>query len=101
MANTYRIQVLTKTYVPELGYEYSDGQYLVVPADMSLEQVKTTYEADILAEESKRIQARIYEKNNPPVQVPPTKAQLQAEKAELLTKIADLDSQISAKEVVK
>ena len=103
MATTYRIQVLTKTYVPELGHEYSDAQYLDVPEGMTMEEVKATYEAEILAEEAKRIAARVEEKLNPPAPYEPTKEELMAQKAELLAQaeaqIAELDVKIAAKDV--
>jgi len=95
MASTYRVQVLTKTFVPELGHEYSDAQYLEVPSTMTLEDVKVAFGAQIQAEENKRIAARIFEKQNPTPQPEPTKEQLIADKEAKLQEIALLDAQIA------
>lgn len=92
---TYRVQVLTKDYVPELGYEYSDAQYIdnVAPS-YTLYQIKELHQAEILAEKEKRIAARIEEKNNPTKYVEPSKEMLEADKATLLAQLADLDARI-------
>ena len=94
MAETYRIQVITSTYVPELGHTYTDAQYLNVPSTMSLDEVKATYETEIKAEEAKRIAARVDEKLNPPAPVEPSKEELQAIKADLEAQVAELATKI-------
>lgn len=91
MSKTYRVQVLTNTEVPELGHNYSDAQYLVVPMTMTLAEVDAAYGADVDAEEAKRIDARIDEKNNPPVVKEPTLKELEDNKLMLLEQIKEID----------
>jgi hypothetical protein len=59
MANTYRIQVLTKEFVPEVGLEYSDAQYFDIPIDMTIQEFQQFYEAEIETEKSTRINSFI------------------------------------------
>jgi hypothetical protein len=109
MAETYRIQVITSTYVPEFGHTYTDAQYLTVPSTMSLDEVKATYEAEIKAEEASRIAARVYEKQNPVAPKELSKEELEAVKLDVLNQataqIAELDEKIAvakpAKDIVK
>ena len=91
---TYRVQVVTKTFVPELGHEYRDAQYFDISSNMTLDEFKASKESEIKAEEAKRIAARIEEKNNPPVYVEPSKEELEEAKAQLVAQIADLDAKI-------
>lgn len=93
--DTYRIQVLTKDFVPELGHDYADAQYLDVPASMTLDEVKGVYGASVSIEKEKRIAARIHEKQNPPTPVEPTKADWLASKASLELQIAEVNAKIA------
>lgn len=103
MANTYRIQVITKEFIPEVGTEYQDAQYFDVPVDMTIEQFQAEKEAEINAEKEARIQRYVDAVKNPPPVVEPTKEELMAQKAELLAQaeaqIAELDVKIAAKDV--
>lgn len=98
MANTYRIQVLTSKFVPELGRDYEDVQYFDVPENKTIKSFKAEKEAEINAEQDKRIAARIYEKNNPPPVVEPTKEQLQAQLDDLAAKSMEIQGMISEKD---
>lgn len=95
MPNTYRIQVITKDYVPELGHEYSDAQYFQVDSSMTIDEFRSQNESLIEAEKSKRIANWIDAIKNPPPPIERTREQLQEEKAELLRQIDDLDVRIS------
>lgn len=104
MANTYRVQVLTKEFVKELNTEYSDAQYFEIPVDMTIEQFQKQNEDIINAEKSNRIANFIEAIKNPPIQEPPTKEELIAQqqslidqKAQIEALVADLDAQIAEK----
>lgn len=97
MPNTYRIQVLTKEFVKEIGAVYSDAQYFTVDSTMSMEDFIASKEADINAEKDRRIANWIDAIKNPPPPVEPTKEQLQEEKAALQAQIAELDVKIAQK----
>lgn len=105
MANTYRVQVLTNTFVPELGYNYQDAQYFDIPLGMTMADFRAMNESKVLAEESKRIASRVSEKLNPPKPKEPTKEELMAQKAELLAsaeaQLAELDAKIATAKVAK
>jgi hypothetical protein len=105
LANKYRIQVLTSSFVPELGTEYKDAQYLDVPSDMSIDKIKEVYEDQILEEEKRRIALRIDEINNPPVYKEPSKEELLSLKADILAqteyRVMELDAQIATAKLAK
>lgn len=105
MPNTYKIQVITKDYVPELGHEYVDAQYFDVPLDTKIEDFIASKETEINAEKDSRIAARVYERQNPPVQKELSKEELMAIKAELLAQaeaqINELDVKIADAKLAK
>lgn len=101
MPNTYRIQVLTKDFVKELGIEYSDAQYFDIPVDMTIEEFQKQNEDTINSEKEKRISSFIESIKNPPTPVEPTKDELiafkQAVQDEYAAKLEELDAQIAEK----
>ena len=95
MANTYRIQVITKEFVPEVGTEYVDAQYFDVPANMTIEQFKASNESTINAEKATRIANYVDAVKNPPKPVEPTKEQLEAEAQSIADQKVALDQRLS------
>lgn len=95
MPNTYRIQVLTKEFVNEIGAVYSDAQYFTVDSTMSIEDFIAQKETEINQEKDRRIANWIDAIKNPPPQPEPTKEQLIEEKAALQAQIAELDVKIA------
>jgi hypothetical protein len=113
MANTYRIQVITKEFVPEVGVEYQDAQYFDVPLTTKLEDFIAQKEAEINAERDARISRYVESVKNPPAPVEPTQEQLEAEKLAIEEQVTQLEArkvevmskiavaELEVKEVVK
>lgn len=87
MADTVRIQVTHKEVV--LGADWQDAQYFT-----EAEYAAPDIQSRIESEKSRRINQFTFRLQNPPLQEEPTKIQLQDEKAELLKRVAELDSKI-------
>jgi len=91
MTETIKIQVIFEENI--LGTTYRDAIYY--DSQASLDQAKLDGKHEF--EKSKRIVNFENLLKNPPVSVPPTKKQLQDEKAELESRIAQLDEEIGKK----
>ena len=95
MAYTYRLQVQTKTFVPEIGHSYNDAQYFEVSAGTNIDDFIRDNEQKIKDEEARRIANWVDAIKNPPVQAEPTEEQLVAEKVALEEQIAQLTARKS------
>lgn len=87
ISQEYRYQVLVKESVN--GIEYRDAIYYTPT------QWQTLRQADVNAEITRRKDNFRNALENPPPYVPPTRAELQAQRAALQEQITELDAEIS------
>jgi len=108
MPNTYRIQVQTSDFAPEIGHAYNDCQYFNIDSGKTIDEFILENEDAIKAETARRIENWKQAVLNPPEPVEPSEEQLIAEKASIEEQIAllqsrkvELTDKVSAMEALK
>ena len=91
MSDTVRIQVIFEEKIS--GTTFRDAIYYDSIEDYDMAVISGAHED----EKDTRIAKFEDSINNPPVQIPPTKDELIAAKAELLIRVAELDAEIAKK----
>ena len=91
--DTYKLEVTTND-MTELGVPYVDAQRFICQDTETQKECYERNKPEIDTEKSARIARYISSVKNPVVQPEPTKEQLEADKANLMSQIADLDSRI-------